>query len=518
MRHLLAIDAGTGSGRAVIFDENGKQIAAANREWFHRSDSRYPGSMDFDRNGNWELLVACIRESCAQVPNLNIAAISTTSMGEAFVVYDEKGDELWACANVDARAIEQVQALRSADPGLEHRQYLRSGQTFALGAAPRLLWIKQHEPELYQRAKSISMLNDWIAYRLGAPIVVEPSNSGTAGVFNLFTRKWDVELAEECGINPSLFSAPVHQSGSIIGSVSQSAAEQSGLRPGIPIVVGGRDAQLGSIGVGAVLPGQAAVFGGTFWQQEVNLGEPISDPSGRIRMDFHAVPGVWQAETIVFFPGFAARWFRDAICPDIKALAEQNHRDPYEILEEMASGVPAGSYGIIPIFSDAMNYSHWRHAAPSFLNLSVDPSVASRAALFRSLEENAAIVTLANLRRISELTHEFPSHVIFASGASKGSLWCQILADVLQIPVHTRVVKEATALGAAICAGVGIGLYSGFSEAVEQVVKEERVYQPDNQKAAIYQDLYERWLAAYPIQLELADRGVTSHLWRAPGE
>jgi autoinducer 2 (AI-2) kinase len=165
-----------------------------------------------------------------------------------------------------------------------------------------------------------------------------------------------------------------------------------------------------------------------------------------------------------------------------------------------------------------MNYSHWRHAAPSFLNLSVDPSVASRAALFRSLEENAAIVTLANLRRISELTHEFPSHVIFASGASKGSLWCQILADVLQIPVHTRVVKEATALGAAICAGVGIGLYSGFSEAVEQVVKEERVYQPDNQKAAIYQDLYERWLAAYPIQLELADRGVTSHLWRAPGE
>jgi len=518
MRHILALDAGTGSGRAVIFDENGNQLATANREWFHRSDSRYPGSMDFDRNGNWELLVTCIREACAQVPNLNIAAISTTSMGEAFVVYDKEGDELWACANVDARAIEQVQTLRSADPDLEHRLYLRTGQTFALGAAPRLLWIKQHAPELYQRASSISMLNDWIAYRLGAPIVVEPSNSGTAGVFNLFTRKWDIELAQECGINPSIFSAPVHYSGSIIGTVSPIAADQTGLPKGTPIIVGGRDAQLGSIGVGAVQPGQAAVFGGTFWQQEVNLGEPISDPSGRIRMDFHAVPGVWQAETIVFFPGFAARWFRDAICPDIKAQAEQNHRDPYEILEEMASDVPAGSNGIIPIFSDAMNYSHWRHAAPSFLNLSVDPSIASRAAMFRSLEENAAIVTLANLRRIFELTHEFPSHVIFASGASKGPLWCQILADVLQIPVHTRVVKEATALGAAICAGVGIGLYSGFSEAVGQVVKEERVYQPDSQKAAVYQELFERWSAAYPIQLELADRGVTSHLWRAPGE
>lgn len=518
MKHLLALDAGTGSGRAIIFDENGNQLAASGREWSHKNDPRYPGSMDFDRDGNWQLLVVCIKEACAQVSDLNIVAISTTSMGEAFVVYDSAGVELWACANVDARAIEQVKTLRSADPGLEHRLYLRTGQTFALGAVPRLLWLKQNEPRLYERIESFSMLNDWTAHRLGAPIIVEPSNSGTAGVFNLFTRNWDREIAQECGIISTIFNTPVSNSGTVIGQVSHSAAAETGLREGIPIVTGGRDAQLGSIGVGAVLPGQAAVFGGTFWQQEVNLGKPASDPTGRIRMDFHAVPNLWQAETIVFFPGFAVRWFRDAICPDIKARAENIHRDPYEILEEMAAEVPAGSNGIIPIFSDAMDYAHWRHASPSFLNLSVDPQIASRGALFRSLEENAAIVTLANLNRISEITGQFPSHIIFASGASKGPLWCQILADVLQIPVHTRVVKEATALGAAICAGVGIGLYSGFHQAVQQLIQEDKIYQPNVQNAAIYHELYERWLAAYRVQLELANQGITRHLWCAPGE
>lgn len=518
MKHLLSLDAGTGSGRAIIFDENGKQLSAAGREWVHRNDPRYPGSMDFDRERNWQLLTTCIREACAQIADLDIAAISATSMGEAFVLYDDKGIELWACANVDARAIEQVQRLRKMDPELEHRLYLRTGQTFALGAAPRLLWLKQHEPALYRRIAKISMLNDWIAHRLGAPILVEPSNAGTAGLLNLFTCGWDTDIARECGIPAEIFNTPVSSSGTVIGCVSDLASAQTGLPAGIPIVVGGRDAQLGSIGVGAVRPDQVAVFGGTFWQQEVNLGKPASDPTGRIRMDFHAVPGVWQAETIVFFPGFAARWFRDAICPDIKARAERTHRDAYELLEEMAFEVPAGSHGIIPIFSDAMDYAHWRHASPSFLNLSVDPAITSRASLFRSLEENAAIVTLANLKRISDITHQYPSHVIFASGASKGPLWCQIVADVLQLPVHTRVVKEATALGAAICAGVGIGLFSGFDEAVNQLVREDKIYEPNPKNAEVYEDLYERWLAAYSVQLELANRGVTRHLWCAPGE
>ncbi len=518
MKHLLALDAGTGSGRAVIFDENGRQLAAAGREWTHKSSPEYPGSMDFDAETNWNLLVACIREASAQVPDLDIAAVSTTSMREGIVVYDEHGGELWACANVDARAVQEVKDLRALREGIEHDLYLLSGQTFALGAPPRLLWLKRHLPEVYERAASIAMLSDWVAHRLGAPVAVDPSNGGTTGMFDLKTRRWSAEVARQCGLRPELLSAPVYESGTPFGEVSAKAAAETGLKAGTPIVMGGGDAQLGTIGLGVIRPGQTAVLGGTFWQQMVNLPAPMADQTGRIRMNFHAVPGMWQAEAIVFFPGFAARWFRDALAPDIKAVALAAGRDPYAALEEMAAAVPPGSHGIIPIFSDAMDYAHWRHAAPSFLNLSIDPEIASRPALFRALEENAAIVTLANLRRIAELTGEFPERITFASGASKGPLWCQILADVLQVPVHTPVVKEATALGAAICAGVGVGLYAGFEEAAAALVREEKTYQPNPKNAAVYEDLYARWSAAYPVQLALADRGVTTSMWRAPGE
>ncbi len=518
MKHLLALDAGTGSGRAVLFDENGRQLAAASREWTHKSTPQYPGSMDFDRDHNWGLLTACIHDVLKQVPEADIAAISSVSMREGIVLYDGDGAELWACANVDARATQEVKDLRAIDPDLERKLYLKSGQTYALGAAPRLLWIKHHLPELYDRAAAMAMLSDWIAVRLGAPIAVDPSNGGTTGLFNLETRLWDVEIARACGLKEALVSAPVFESGSIIGQVSEAAAVETGLQAGTPIVMGGGDVQLGTVGMGVIGPGQAAVIGGSFWQQLVNLDEPLSDANGRIRMNFQAVPGLWQAEAIVFFPGLVTRWFRDAICPDIKAKAEAQGQDAYALLEEMAAEVPPGANGIIPIFSDAMDYAHWRHAAPSFLNLSIDPAVASRGAMFRSLQENAAIVTLANLKRIAEVSGAFPESVIFAGGASKGPLWCQIMADVLQLPVHTRVVKEASSLGAIIVAGVAVGLYPNIHEAAHKLVKEEKIYQPNPDNAAVYQTLLHQWETAYAAQLSLADRGVTQSMWRAPGE
>ena len=518
MNHLLALDAGTGSGRAVLFDANGQQLAAASREWTHRSEPQYPGSMTFDRDHNWQLLVACIREVLDQVPQANVVGVSTTSMREGIALYDAAGQELWACANVDARAIQEVRDLRQQDPELEYRLYLRSGQTFALGAAPRLLWLRRHEPELYDRTAYVAMLSDWVATRLGAPIMVDPSNGGTTGLFSLDSRRWDPAIAEACGLRTDLLRAPVAEAGTVIGQVSAQAAEATGLKQGTPIVMGGGDAQLGTIGVGAVEPGQAAVFGGSFWQQEVNLDRPLADESGRIRMNFHAVPDLWQAEAIVFFPGIAVRWFRDAICPDIKAQAQAEGRDAYALLEEMAAQTPPGAHGILPIYSDAMDYMHWRHAAPSFLNLTVDPTLTTRGALFRALQENAAIVTRANLERIAQVTGAYPSHVIFASGASKGPLWCQILADVLQVPVHTRVVKEATALGAAICAGAGVGLYPDIPSAAQELVQEERIYQPDPVNGPVYEEAFQRWQAAYPVQLALADQGVTTSMWRAPGE
>ena len=518
MRHLLALDAGTGSGRAVLFDEEGRQLAAASREWTHREEPGHPGSMTFERDRNWAMLTSAIQEVLAQVPEADVAAVSTTSMREGIALYDENGEELWACANVDARAVEQVRELRARDPELERWAYLRSGQTFALGAAPRLLWLERHEPELYARATRMAMLSDWIAIRLGAEIALDPTNGGTTGLFHLETRRWDPELFRRLGIKPDFMETPVYEVGTVIGEVSPAASEQTGLRAGTPIVMGGGDAQLGTVGLGVARAGEGAILGGSFWQQEVNLDGPLTDETGRMRLNFAADRAQWQAEAIVFFPGIAARWFRDAFAPDLKARAEREGRDAYELLEELAATVPPGSHGVIPILSDAMDYSHWRHAAPSFLNFPLDPERAHRGTFFRALQENAAIVTRANLERIAELTGAPLDAAVFAGGAAKGRLWPQIVADVLQIPLKIPVVKEATSLGAAIAAGVGVGLYPSLQEAAEALVRWEREVEPNPANKDVYDEAYERWQAAYPVQLELADRGVTQHMWRAPGE
>ncbi|VTN11905.1 Autoinducer 2 kinase LsrK [Raoultella terrigena] len=168
--------------------------------------------------------------------------------------------------------------------------------------------------------------------------------------------------------------------------------------------MGGGDVQLGCLGLGVVRAGQTAVLGGTFWQQVVNLPQPRTDPEMNIRVNPHVIPGMAQAESISFFTGLTMRWFRDAFCAEEKLVAERLGVDAYSLLEEMASRVPAGSHGVMPIFSDAMHFKQWYHAAPSFINLSIDPEKCNKATLFRALEENAAIVSACNLAQISRFS------------------------------------------------------------------------------------------------------------------
>lgn len=153
------------------------------------------------------------------------------------------------------------------------------------------------------------------------------------------------------------------------------------------------------------------------------------------------------------------RWFRDAFCAEEKLIAERLGIDTYTLLEEMASRVPPGSWGVMPIFSDRMRFKTWYHAAPSFINLSIDPDKCNKATLFRALEENASIVSACNLQQIADFSNIHPTSLVFAGGGSKGKLWSQILADVSGLPVNIPVVKEATALGCAIAAGVGAGIF-----------------------------------------------------------
>jgi autoinducer 2 (AI-2) kinase len=224
-----------------------------------------------------------------------------------------------------------------------------------------------------------------------------------------------------------------------------------------------------------------------------------------------------QAESISFFTGLTMRWFRDAFCAEEKLLAERLGVDTYALLEEMAARVPAGSHGVMPIFSDAMHFKQWYHAAPSFINLSIDPEKCNKATLFRALEENAAIVSACNLEQISGFSGIQFESLVFAGGGSKGALWSQILSDVTGLPVRVPVVKEATALGCAIAAGVGAGLFNNLADAGERLVQWQREFTPNLTHRALYDEMKRKWMKVYADQLTLVDSGLTTSMWQAPG-
>jgi autoinducer 2 (AI-2) kinase len=514
----MAVDAGTGSVRAVIFDTNGNQIGCVQKEWKHREDPRYPGSMDFDWSVNWELTCSCIREVIAQtgIKPAEIAALSSTCMREGIILYDAAGKEIWACANVDARAGDEVAQLKQIDPGLEKELYLESGQTFALGALPRLLWVKNKLPDVYSKIARIGMFNDWIIYKLSSVLAVEPSNGSTTGLFDLKTRTWDSNIARRCGLRDDIFPE-VKECGTVVAQVSKAGAAETGLAEGTPLVSGGGDCQLGAAGVGVVDAGQAVVFGGSFWQYEYNTGVAGCSPQCDVRVNCHAVGKLWQYEAIAFFPGLVMRWFRDAFCAEEKRLAAEKGVDPYTIMDKAAAAVPAGCYGMICAFSDVMNYINWKHASPAFMNFELNPEKYNKVTFYRAIIENTALVTLGHVQLVERVTGNRPEKIVFAGGASKSWLWSQILADVLNIPVDVPAVKEATALGAAIMAGKGIGLYPDIREAARKLVKIEKTFTPNKENRNVYEDAYKQWKAAYAPQLKLSDDKTTRYMWAAPG-
>ncbi|MDR0552044.1 MAG: autoinducer-2 kinase [Spirochaetaceae bacterium] len=523
MDYLLAIDAGTGSVRAVLFDTNGIQIGCVQKEWFHREDPRYPGSMDFDCKANWELAASCVREVIA-APGINLSrilAVSTTCMREGFVLYDSAGNELWACANVDARAGDEVAELKRISVSLEQELYAETGQTFALGALPRLLWVKNKQPEIYRKTAKIGMINDWLIYKLSGVFTSEPSNGSTTGLFSLKTRRWDAAIAARCGLHTGIFPDTA-ECGERAGAVSAKGAKDTGLIEGTPVVTGGGDCQLGTVGVGVVNDNEAAVFGGSFWQYEYNTASEALPAECSLRVNCHALPSLRQYEALAFNPGLAVRWYRDAFCMEEKRVAlrlntAEKPVDAYALLDGAASTIPAGCGGMLCAFSDVMNYISWRHAAPTFTNFALDAAAFNKYTFYRALLENACLVTRGHLELVSKTTGSVPRSVTFAGGAAKSKLWAQILADVLELPVNVPVVKEASALGAAIFAGKGAGLYASIEETAKEFVKIERTFMPEPQNTGAYRKAFAAWKAVYPAQLELADKKLTSYMWRAPG-
>jgi autoinducer 2 (AI-2) kinase len=223
-------------------------------------------------------------------------------------------------------------------------------------------------------------------------------------------------------------------------------------------------------------------------------------------------------EGIGFYSGLSMRWFRDAFCDLEKLDAERTGVDAYSVMERTAMHAPPGSSGVIGILSNLMVASRWIHASPAFVQFNIgDPANSGKKECIRAIEEAAAYVSYGHLHMIEEITEQSIDHVVFTGGASKGTLWQRILADVLGLPVKVPRVKESTALGAAMFAGIGAGVFPDVATAARKVVAFEKTVDPDPETHSRYLELYEEWTRIYQAQLALVEEGILKPLWRAAG-
>jgi len=515
--HILTIDVGTGSVRAIVFDPEGRAVAEGQREWFPDLLPAHPGAQDFNTDRAWRLIAECVREalSSSSLKPSDVAAVTATSMREGMVLYDERKRAVWACSNADARAHREVTEMLAA--GLGEPIYARGGDWLNIISPPRFRWIRVHLPEVYGRVAHMNMLSDWVLFKLSGELFTEPTCGSSSGIFDLADRRWSQTLIELADLPRGIYP-PVREPATIVGCVTEEASRETGINKGTPVVTGGADTQLALLGTGAVRPGQFTIVGGTFWQTALVADRPLIDPGFRLRTLCHVLPGQWMVEGIGFYHGFAMRWFRDGFCDNEKRESVSSGLSAYALMEARASAIPPGSNGVHAIFSNVMNARCWKHAVPAFLGFDImDAEGTGKAACVRAIEESAAYVSRAHLEILLEISGFAPPVITFCGGASKGTLWPRILADVTGVPVRVPVVKEATSLGSAMCAGVALGWYRDIGEAAGRLVRWERTFEPVSENACAYDGHYRKWRAVYPSVMSIADAGLLPSMWRAPG-
>jgi len=493
-RYVMALDAGTGAGRCLLVSLDGQHSVEKYQEWQYEFPAEaQPGGAEFDPEVFWGIFANLIHRALAEsgVSPGQVVGISSTSQREGIVLLDRAGRELYAGPNIDVRSPSDGARI-AADFGEDIYQV--SGHwPFPMFAPYRLLWFKEHKPELYERVHTMLLLNDWILYRLSGVRASEPSNATETLLFDLKTRRWATDLIARLGLPESIYP-PVFASGTQIGEVTPEAAAATGLKAGTPVVTGGGDTQCALLGTGAIEDGQISTVLGTYAPSQLVVNRPIIDPQYRAWSGCHVVPGKWVVESTAMEAGQAFRWTRDVFYGG-------GGTDVYSIMDGEAAIAPVGARGIQAFIGPRV--SNYRYLSFSvrgafFFQLPPLPGSASRGDFARAVLESIAYGVRANIERLQSISGRQVTKLRICGGVSKGQTLPRVLADVLNMPVLVPELKEGSAMGAALCAAVGSGSFNSFSEAVAAMVHWERELVPHPDRVEAYQALYEQWLKLAP--------------------
>jgi xylulokinase len=485
MTYFLGIDASTTATKALLMDADGEVLGVASPEYTYET----PQPLWTEQRPDlwWQATIAGIRQVLAQtqVDPADVQGVGLTGQMHGLVLLD--GDDqvlrpaiLWNDQRTGAECDEIRQRL-----GKERLIQITGNDALTGFTAPKILWVKNNEPQIWAQAKHILLPKDYVRYRLTSRYATDKAGGAGTLLFDVRQRDWSRVVVEALGIDP-VWLPPTFEGTAVTGHVSPQAAEATGLQAGTPVVGGGGDQSAQAVGVGVVEPGIVALTLGTSGVVFASTAEPFIEPQGRLHAFCHAVPGRWHLMGVMLSAGGSLRWYRDTLAPGVD----------FDTLLAPAAEVSPGSEGLLylPYLTGERTPYPDPLARGAFVGLTVRHT---QAHLTRAVLEGVAFGLRDSFELMKEAGLADITQVRVSGGGARSPLWRQILADVLGVELVTVNTTEGAAYGAAILAATGAGVFSDVASACAAVIRLTGRTTP-GPAGATYQEMYPLYRDLYP--------------------
>ena len=490
MKYWLGLDVGTGGSRALLVDENGRVAGGVTAP---HDEMRMPKPLWAEQRPEdwWRASRQAIRGVLRKtdVAADDVEAIGLSGQMHGLILLDENHDVLRpAIIWCDQRCQHQVDWINST-AGTDMVLEQTANPVLTGFTAPKLIWVRDHDPSSYERVRHVLLPKDYIRFRLTGEFAGDVSDASGTALFDVVHRRWADPLIEKLGIDRSILPRVV-ESREVTGTVSEIVSEHTGLRAGTPVVGGAGDQAASAVGNGIVETGLVSATIGTSGVIFSHLDKVAYDPAGRVHTFCHAVPGKWHVMGVTQGAGLSLQWFRNQLGRDAVVEAQRRDVDPYEILAEEAAQAPAGSEGLywLPYLMGERSPHLDAHARGGWIGLTARHT---RSHLIRSVIEGVSYSLKDCLDIVASLGAGVK--IVRASGGgARSELWRRILASVFGAPIATLESQEGSAYGAALLGMVGSGRFGSVSEACRTAIQECERVEPDP-------DWRSRYDADYPI-------------------
>jgi len=485
MKLFLGLDVSTTGAKALLIDERGGVVSSATSPL--TLSAPHPLWSEQDPRDWWSGISCSIREALKQagMPGSAVIAIGLTGQMHGLVLLDERGEVLRpAILWNDQRTGTQCDEIRSR-LGKEHLIQITGNDALTGFTAPKILWVKQNEPEIYARARHILLPKDYIRYRLTGDYAMDKADGSGTILFDLKIRNWSPEVLTALEI-PANWLPPTYEGPEVTGFISALAAAETGLVQGTIVVGGSGDCAAQAVGVGAVLQGIISLTLGTSGVVFASTESPLIESEGRLHAFCHAVPNRWHFMGVMLSAAGSLQWYRDNLAPGVN----------FDDLVNEASGIKAGSEGLffLPYLTGERTPYPDPLVRAAWVGLTVRHT---RAHMTRAVLEGVAFGIKDSFRLILQAGLGSIEQVRISGGGARSTLWRQILADVLGVELVTVNTTEGAAFGAALLAGVGAGFYENVPAACETTIQITGHTNP-SQATRAYQEYYPHYCAMYP--------------------